>query len=119
MIFGGHGDPFGCVSGHVRKVQTDGMHDDVCPVPFVKVEIFDVDREACWWPWLSKWWDVVLDRHVIRIPELLKERPFLKPFPQPDPAPELKFSPLVKSVQVALNPQPLPPFPATAYSGSI
>src|SRR5262249_44907747 len=39
-----------CVTGHVRKVHTTGGHTEICPVPFVKVEIFDVDREPCWDP---------------------------------------------------------------------
>jgi hypothetical protein len=100
-----------CISGHVRKVSEGG----ICPVPYVKVEVFDVDREACWWPYLRNWWEVLLDRPVVRIPDLLKEPPFPpEPIPGPDPAPELKLgrpgglstSPLAK---VALNPQPLPP----------
>ncbi len=108
-----------CISGHVRKVShADGV-TNICPVPFVKVEIFDVDRENCFWPPLRKWWELLLDRPVIRIPELLKEPPVLvKPFPGPDPAPELNLgaiSDLRSSIgmsrleQVSLNPQPLPP----------
>jgi hypothetical protein len=106
-----------CISGHVRKwVHHDGM-TDVCPVPYVKVEVFDVDREACWWPWLRDRWEDLLDRPVIRIPDLLKTPPFPpRPFPEPDPAPYLNSdviagprsgtSPLER---VGLNPQPLPP----------
>src|SRR5690606_20682823 len=41
-----------CVSGHVRKVRDDG---GICPVPYVKVEVFDVDRERCWWPFIYRW----------------------------------------------------------------
>jgi len=98
-----------CVSGHVRKIQQIEGQNNICPVPFVKVEIFDVDREFCWWPWLRKWWDVLLDRPVIRIPDLLQERPIPKPFPEPDPAPDLSFSNVGPGVAVSLNPQPLPP----------
>lgn len=108
-----------CVSGHVRKVSYSDGSASISPVPFVKVEIFDVDRETCWWPWLRKWWELLPDRPVFRIPELLKEPPItLKPFPGPDPAPDLNFSALSKvSSQsarsqldmVSLNPQPLPP----------
>lgn len=105
-----------CISGHVRKlVHHDGI-TDVCPVPFVKVEIFDVDREACWWPWLRDRWADLLDRPAIRIPDLLNAPPIPpRPFPEPDPAPWLSaggigahggVSPLER---VGLNPQPLPP----------
>jgi hypothetical protein len=108
-----------CVSGHVRKVSSDDGVVDICPVPFAKVEVFDVDREACWWPWLRKWWERLLDRPVIRIPELLRDPPFpLKPFPGPDPVPELKPE-LVEGLpgnvvasrreQTRLGPQPEPP----------
>ncbi len=77
-----------CISGHVRKVSQQDDVTDICPVPYVKVEIFDVDREACWWPWLRKWWKLILDRTVVRIPELLQEPPFPpQPFPGPDPVP--------------------------------
>lgn len=112
-----------CVTGHVRKIDTHEGHTQTCPVPFVKVEIFDVDREACWWPPLRNWWDTLLDRPVIRIPDLLKPRPFPPPpFPGPDPAPELQLGPRALGVassfspgaEVSLNPQPLPPRVATA-----
>ncbi len=107
-----------CVTGHVRKIDKHQGHTQICPVPFVKVEIFDVDREACWWPPIRNWWDTLLDRPVIRIPDLLRERPFPpKPFPGPDPAPELRLDPRVigaasgfsPGADVSLNPQPLPP----------
>ena len=108
-----------CVSGHVRKIsQQDGV-TDICPVPFVKVEIFDVDREFCFWPYLRKWWDLLLDRPVFRIPDLLREPPFPpKPVPGPDPAPDLDLRPFEglrgsigtsRLERVSLNPQPLPP----------
>ncbi len=80
-----------CISGHVRKISRHDGITDICPVPFVKVEIFDVDRENCLWPPLRKWWELLLDRPVFRIPELLREPPFPpKPFPGPDPVPDLK-----------------------------
>ncbi|NTU58353.1 MAG: hypothetical protein HGB00_05465 [Chlorobiaceae bacterium] len=80
-----------CVSGHVRKVTTKEGKTSVCPVPYVKVEIFDVDREGCFWPPIRKWWELLLDRPVIRIPDILKEPPYpIKPFPGPDPAPEMR-----------------------------
>lgn len=81
-----------CVSGHVRKVSLVDDVQKVCPVPYLKVELFDVDREACWWPWLRNWWKHLLDRPVIRVPDLLRDPPFpLPPFPGPDPAPELNL----------------------------
>ena len=105
-----------CVAGHVRKVNKQEGHTQICPVPFVKVEIFDVDREACWWPPLRNWWDMLLDRPVVRIPDLLKPRFSPQPFPGPDPAPEFRldtrllgkaaFSP---GAEVSLTPQPEPP----------
>ncbi|SEL94104.1 hypothetical protein SAMN04489760_10174 [Syntrophus gentianae] len=119
-----------CISGHVRKVsESDGV-TNICPVPFVKVEIFDVDRENCFWPPLRKWWELLLDRPVIRIPELLKEPPVLvKPFPGPDPAPELKLTPISKLAGgigasrlglASLGPQPEPPdIPSAAFTPSV
>lgn len=108
-----------CVSGHVRKVSRHDGITDLCPVPFVKVEIFDVDREFCFWPPLRKWWELLLDRPVIRIPDLLKEPPFpLRPFPGPDPVPDLNLGaiPGLRGdigasllERVGLSPQPLPP----------
>jgi hypothetical protein len=118
-----------CISGHVRKITKHDSVTDICPVPYVKVEIFDVDRELCWWPWLRRWWDVLLDRPVIRIPDLLRERPFPVPFPGPDPAPELNVFGLAglasgigssPQQEVALNPQPLPPRASTrGMTGSL
>lgn len=94
-----------CISGHVRKISHHDGHTEICPVPFVKVEIFDVDRESCLWPWIRNWWDILIDRPVIRLPELIKQPPIPpRPFPGPDPAPELNFG-----SSVSLNPQPLPP----------
>jgi len=108
-----------CVSGHVRKVNHHDGVTDICPVPFVKVEVFDVDREFCYWPYLRNWWELLLDRPVFRIPDLLREPPIpVPPLPGPDPAPDLnldRFSGLRTDIRsslldrVALNPQPLPP----------
>ncbi len=118
-----------CINGHVRKVsQQDGI-TEICPVPYVKVEIFDVDREACWWPWLRKWWELLLDRPVIRIPELLREPPFPpKPFPGPDPAPDLKLSQFaqlrpgigtLELEQIGISPQPEPPASGRMFANPI
>ena len=41
-------------------------------MPLAKVEIFDVDREACWWPFISRWWDLLRDRLVVHIPDLVR-----------------------------------------------
>jgi hypothetical protein len=94
-----------CVTGHVQKIHYTDDEPETCPVPFVKVEVFDVDREGCLWPPIIRWWDKLIDRRVIRIPELLQQPPI--PIPGPGPVERLGFaSPLEK---VALNPQPLPP----------
>lgn len=119
-----------CVSGHVRKVSRQDDITHVCPIPFVKVEIFDVDRESCAWPWLRKWWKLLLDRPVIRYPDLIKEPPVpVPPWPGPDPVTSLSIEPtftldsrqsalsltphlpsLEELYQAkALNPQPEPP----------
>lgn len=107
-----------CISGHVRKIGTAEGTTAICPVPFVKVEIFDVDREACWWPPIRKWWEVLLDRPVVRIPDLLRDPPVPpRPFPGPDPLPDLQLDPglgplpsaSLAASKVGLNPQPLPP----------
>jgi hypothetical protein len=112
-----------CISGHVRKVSHHDGITDICPVPYVKVEIFDVDREPCWWPWFRKWWEVLLDRPVFRIPDLLKEpRIPPKPFPGPDPIPDLNLGQIANPgrnvgtsslEKISLNPQPLPPCAAS------
>ena len=108
-----------CVSGHVRKVSQQNGATEICPVPFVKVEIFDVDREFCYWPYLRNWWELLLDRPVFRIPDLLRDPPIpIPPLPGPDPAPDLNFDPIPGIrrnfggsllERVGLNPQPLPP----------
>ncbi len=93
-----------CISGHVRKLSHHDGITDICPVPFVKVEIFDVDRESCLWPLLQPRLPELVDRPVIRLPELIEEPRFPRdPIPGPDPAPFQRFN------RVALNPQPLPP----------
>jgi hypothetical protein len=108
-----------CVSGNVRKIsELDGIKN-ICPVPYVKVEIFDVDREFCFWPYFRKWWKLLLDKPIIRIPDLLREPPVrLPPFPGPDPVPELDMSAIagLHSIKassrkdwVDINPQPEPP----------
>jgi hypothetical protein len=112
-----------CVSGHIRKIHSVNGGTDICPVPFVKVEVFDVDREGCWWPWIIRGIDKVIDRPVIRIPDLVRDFPI--PIPEPDPPffarPGIRLPleragfdpqpepPAVALNRVALNPQPLPP----------
>jgi hypothetical protein len=107
-----------CVTGHIRKTFQQNGSNQTCPVPFVKVEIFDVDREDCWWPYLRRWWDLVVDRPVFRIPDLLSERAIPKPFPWPDPGPDPRaLAGGVNPIEaVALNPQPLPPGPDPSAS---
>lgn len=104
-----------CIDGHVRKVVTDGELTEFCRVPYVKVEIYDVDRERCFWPWIEKWPDLVLDRPVVRIPEIIREPRFPpRPFPQPDTLPDFRLprlsaNRLSAGSDVAFNPQPEPP----------
>jgi hypothetical protein len=119
-----------CVDGHIRKRRPDGT---LCPVSFVKVEVFDVDREWCWWDWLRPILPKLPklpDRYIIKIPDLLKPKPPLPdppPFrgmlrdlsavlnpgsirgfnPQPDPPNEMGM--VSEFTSAALNPQPLPP----------
>lgn len=118
-----------CVSGRVRKVGRPFARGVPCSVPYVKVEIFDVDREGCWWPFLKRRWPELVKRAVIRIPELLQEVPIPKPIPDPGPLDlsrlvgigsqrdllgggpgPFELSAIVDPADlVALNPQPLPP----------
>lgn len=101
-----------CISGHIRKVLTENGLTEFCRVPFVKVEIFDVDRESCFWPWIRKWPELVLDKPVVRIPELIREPPF-PPRPFPGPVPEFKentlnrqFQDRAPTAEIAFDPQP-------------
>lgn len=88
-----------CVSGHVRKIHEVDGHIEICPVPFVKVEIFDVDRESCYWPYLRRRLPDLFDRRVIRVPELIEKIPFPpEPIPGPDPAPFMQV-PRLSSLQ--------------------
>lgn len=101
-----------CVSGRIRKQHdVDGI-TQYCPVPFVKVEVFDVDREWCIWPWLSEFVQKQPNRLVVRLPELLKKFP-VKPKPWPDPGPYFERPPASLGLEsVSLNPQPEPPLPS-------
>ena len=87
-------DPFRpirvCVTGHVRKVRESGGY---CPVPYVKVEVFDVDREGCFWPYILKWKNQLANRKVIRVPDLMTNPKFPPhPVPEPDPVYSKEFS---------------------------
>lgn len=100
-----------CVSGRIRKVHTVAGVTETCPVSFVKVEVFDVDREGCWWPYLVKWWDRLKYIRILPIEKLLNP-PVVGPWPGPgpDPGPEkVQLSSLAFGTAAALNPQPLPP----------
>ncbi|MDJ0754824.1 MAG: hypothetical protein QNJ45_14965 [Ardenticatenaceae bacterium] len=107
-----------CISGHVRKLTAAGT----CPVPFTKVEIFDVDREPCFWPLLVAEIDKIRPRKVVEIPELLKEPlPRLEKIPDPGPPDPGPYRARFRDVMVgpetltrfenpaALGPQPEPP----------
>ncbi len=84
-----------CISGHVRKVPGN------CPVPFVKVEIFDVDRLFCLWPYIYPLREQLKKVRVARIEDLLRV-----PEPIPGPIPEEVRTPII----------PLPP-PDPVFSG--
>ena len=61
-----------CVDGSISKlVHLPNGTTDTCPVSHVKVEIFDVDRESCWWPYIYRWWEILALRPVIHIPDLI------------------------------------------------
>jgi len=108
-----------CVSGHVYKAPRN------CPVPFVKVEVFDVDRLFCLWPYIYPIREKLEMLRVARIEDLLKarygevERELIEPFPEevetpvlplPPPGPEepeIEFE--AEGAFAALGPQPEPP----------
>lgn len=111
-----------CISGHVRKVVAEEGGTHYCAVPFVKVEIFDVDREACFWPPLRRWWEHLIDRPVLRIPDLLGNPPLPPrpipvpvPGPLPGPVPDPWFDAPIRLDNaldaIAVSPQPSPPRP--------
>lgn len=99
-----------CVRGRVRKDQGDRPP---CPVPFATVEVYDVDREGCLWPIIRPRIPDLLDKPVLRIPELVK-----RPIPEPDP-----IGPIAsiggRLDRVALNPQPLPPREALQFGANL
>ncbi len=100
-----------CVSGRIRKQHAVDGISQYCPVPFVKVEVFDVDREWCIWPWLLEYVRKQPERPVIRLPKLLKRFP-VKPKPWPDPGPYFERPAASFGLEsVSLNPQPEPPIP--------
>ncbi len=99
-----------CVTGRITK------HPENKPVPFVKVEIFDVDRRDCWWDLLRPHLPD-LERFrppVIALSRLLQRKPF--PFP-PDPGPlrDLVRNPIAAARLASpgalqgFKPQPDPP----------
>lgn len=102
-----------CISGRIRKQHDVAGTTQYCPVPFVKVEVFDVDREWCFWPWILELAKKEPQRLVVRLPDLLKKidlKP--RPGPGPDPGPELQLPSASTFLErVSLNPQPEPPLP--------
>jgi len=77
-----------CVSGHVRK-------DYNCPIPYTRVEIFDVDRHWCFWPHLHRFRDLLRNKLVLRLEDIINTIPdipdLVREFPPPfDP----QFSPV-------------------------
>lgn len=90
-----------CVSGHVRKTVTVNGQTSYCPVPFAKVEVFDVDREPCWWPYILRQLDKVVDKQVVQAADLLKTSGLA---PRPVTAAQL---PQLKPQEVAFKPADL------------
>lgn len=95
------------VSGYVHKLVHQNGEDIERPVPYVKVEIFDVDRDSYLWTDLIRKKDVIAGQRVIRVPDLLVARPFP---PKPEPGP-LASGTLRQDRLTWLNPQPEPPIP--------
>ncbi|MDZ7638204.1 MAG: hypothetical protein U5J83_08145 [Bryobacterales bacterium] len=102
--------------GRVRKVHAHGDSHDLCSVPFAKVEIFDVDREGCFWPFILRKLPDLLDRRVVKIPDLIGPHLRIPKIPLPDPPPfELRTAAIAEGAsRVAFDPQPEPP--AGAYT---
>jgi hypothetical protein len=100
-----------CVTGRIMK-QPENK-----PVPFVKVEIFDVDRRDCWWDLLRPHLPDFERFHppVIDLSRLLKRRPFPIPPNPPDPPFSLGRSPIAAARLASpgtlkgFDPQPDPP----------
>lgn len=73
-----------CISGHVRKTITTAGKTTYQPVPYVKVEVFDVDRTQLN---LRKLFPSKMPLGpVLRIPKLIPKPKFP---PDPDPGPEI------------------------------
>lgn len=92
-----------CVSGHVRKVfERDGAQR-ACPVAYAKVEIFDVDREPCWWPYLLPRLDRLADLPVLRAADLLKAGPTATALQRPDPR-AARLSEITSATSIVADP---------------
>jgi hypothetical protein len=100
-----------CVTGRIMK-QPENK-----PVPFVKVEIFDVDRRDCWWDLLRPHLpDFERFRPpVIDLSRLVLRKPFPIPEPDPEPFRNLARHPLAAARLASpgtlqgFDPQPDPP----------
>jgi hypothetical protein len=103
-----------CISGQVRKVPGN------CPVPYVKVEIFDVDRLFCLWPYIYPLREMLKKVSVAKIEELLRVQPEPGPgpfpekiqtpvIPLPQPAPDFSEHAGLTNEMAVLGPQPEPP----------
>ena len=107
-----------CVDGSIQKlIYLPNGTTDTCPVSHVKVEIFDVDREGCWWPYIYRWWEILAQQPVIDISDLINGKVVVRPPFPPDPiGPISRFGETVHILgrnapgeAVSLNPQLLPP----------
>jgi hypothetical protein len=102
-----------CVSGRVHKLHLEEDEIETCPIPFVKVEVYDVDREACLWPLIERRWPELADKLVFDLPELIEEPPFPPP-PWPGPGPIISKAGAKMRVSdptavAKVSPQPEPP----------
>ncbi len=112
-----------CVDGSVKKLIHTPAGTDTCPVAHVKVEVYDVDREGCWWPYIYRWWEILAQRPVINISDLIAGKVHVRPPFPPDPiGPVSRFGSTLNILgrsapgeQVSLNPQPLPPHEKVAH----
>ena len=106
-----------CVSGQIRKVVREGRFHRYCLVPFVKVEVYDLDAGV-----------LALAVGLVSLPAATESssRPIAEsgctvatPPHRPGPGPEFtQVSSTVASqgAVVALNPQPLPPAPPSDFN---
>ena len=122
-----------CISGHVRKLIETELGNRKCPVPFAKVEVFDVDRESCWWPYIVNLRPLLPERSVFDASEVLRQRVEIpgsvrervrlaRPVEIENPQESrsaASSAPTTGLEEVGFNPQPEPPADFAAFSSEI